>query len=62
MFTNFHNVEIEAPHFPGFYNSIYDTNFIDYDALLAKFNLSWQDVDDNSRQLDLIDYINNLED
>jgi len=26
MFTNFYNVEVEAPHFPGFYNSVYDTN------------------------------------
>lgn len=43
-------------------NGIYDCDFIDYDALLAKFNLSWQDVDDNSRQLDLVDYINNLKD
>lgn len=41
---------------------IYDVDFINYDACLAKFNLSWQDVDDNSCQLDLVDYINNLED
>lgn len=46
------------------YNTLDDVcefEFIDYDALLAKFNLSWRKIKNNSRQLDLVDYINNLE-
>lgn len=59
-------IELEKPDFEydlifEALEEIYDVDFINYDACLAKFNLSWQDVDDNSKQLDLVDYLNNME-
>lgn len=38
-------------------DNIYDGSYIDYDKLLQEAGYSWNDIDDNSRQLDLVAYI-----
>lgn len=56
-------VELENPSYceeliEGSLEDVCECTFIDYDKLLAKFNLTWEDVDALPKQLDLVDWLN----